>query len=231
MRRRWIKNLWRLLVIATMVGCVLTAPGCIFFGWAGHVVAGGETVTAQYKPQDRLTLVLVDDPSHQLEDPTMAGRIASSIGRELKKNKIITEFVSDVEVARVATRQGEKFAAMPLDQLGRAVGAAQVLHVHVTQYHHRPVGGLWEGSAWLRVKIFDVENRQRLFPMPPATGASDGDRDMPVNAFRRYSYRSDHARAIRQTLSNKFADHISLTVAQVFFTHQPPRDLEVEQIN
>ena len=127
MRRRWIKNLWRLLVIATMVGCVLTAPGCIFFGWAGHVVAGGETVTAQYKPQDRLTLVLVDDPSRQLEDPTMAGRIASSIGRELKKNKIITEFVSDVEVARVATRQGEKFAAMPLDQLGRAVGASWVV--------------------------------------------------------------------------------------------------------
>jgi hypothetical protein len=149
--------------------CCLTAS-CNIVAPAAYVVLGEGKVPAAYEPQDRPTVVFVDDRQNVI--PLNASRIrreiADKVSTDLLEQEVLTEVIAARDAMSVVRNRDREGQLMPIDTIGEAVGAEQIIYIEMLSFKGSPDGYSPRPSAACRIKMIDVPNRARLFPPPTA---------------------------------------------------------------
>ena len=148
--------------------CCLTAS-CNIVAPAAYLTVGQDKVPAAYEPQDRPTVVFVDDRQNVI--PMNASRvrreIADKVGTDLLEKEVLTEVIAAQDAMAVVRNRDREGQLMSIDTIGEAVGAEQVIYIEMISFRGSPDGYSPRPSAACRLKMIDVPNRTRLFPPPP----------------------------------------------------------------
>ena len=155
---------------AVLLGAAVVSGGCNYLAWVVQLVP--QKTKAAFLLEDRPTLVLVEDPKRAFDDPMIATRISHEITDALAEAKAVSQLIDPSKVDSLIASLGDDYQRVGVDQIGEAVGAQQVVHVHVDWALLYPQPGLYRPAAAVEVKVIDVVGRQRLFP---AAGVPGGD--------------------------------------------------------
>ena len=212
----------RELLTLALALLILAAAGCEGASFITEAVMG-RTVKAVYKIEDRPTLVLVDDPRMLLGDRALAMQVASNIGFALEQEKVVTTIVPLEELMKLQASLGDDFPNTPVSRIGRELGAAQVIHVHIEaiEFGHDP--GMLKPVATTQVKLIESEGGKRLFPVVIEGEAA------PVVALGAPGYAVKTELWFRQqedersipAIRRKLAEHIARDVGRLFHDYKP----------
>jgi hypothetical protein len=151
------------------VACVLMAS-CNILSPAAYLAFGQSKAPALYEPEDRPTVVFVDDRNNAI--PMNATRIrreiADKVSTGLMEQEVITDMISSRDAMVMARNRDREGHLMSIDAIGAAVGAEQVIYVEMTSFRGSSDGYSPRPVAGCRIKVIDVPNRARLFPGPDA---------------------------------------------------------------
>jgi hypothetical protein len=149
--------------------CCLTAS-CNIVAPAAYIAIGQGKVPAAYEPQDRPTVVFVDDRQNVI--PLNASRIrreiADKVSTDLLEREVLTDVIDARDAMSVVRNRDREGQLMSIDTIGAAVGAQQIIYIEMLSFRGSPDGYSPKPSAACRLKMIDVPNRTRLFPPPTA---------------------------------------------------------------
>lgn len=213
---------------ALLLTAALASAGCE--GFAFLAALGGETVPAMYELQDRPTLIMVEDPHNALGDASLNRLIASHADHHLRDHEVLSEpAVPQGELAALAERLGDAYARTPIDEVGQALEAEQVIHVLIDSVSLQAAPGVYRPTVTAEVRVIDAVESRRLFPA--SRRVEDPDSRPPGHPIRtQLTYRTDEteARALEVSLKRALAERLGEDVAQVFYKHK--RALSGEQL-
>ncbi len=209
---------WRSALLAPFLSLITAAAGCVPMGY----LASGfdaQQVPARYSLADRPTLVLVDDPAGRFRIPGASAVAAGRIGFDLRERGVLAHVVDQQEVADLTTELGERYGRTPVDAVGRALGAEQVIYVYVDMVSLHQEPGMLRPQAQVYVKVIDAAASRRLFPSSEAdTGALDRGY-LVAAALPPRTQLADHRTQVPATLTD-LADRTGAEVARLFYKHR-----------
>ena len=151
--------------------CLLTG-GCNVIGAVGGQLAGPPTVKARYTPPREPMLVLVENYHNPAATRLDAQRLGLRLTEELANWKI-APVIDPGHLESVKAR--EDFAKMPIEQVGRAARARQVLYVNLREFGTSTTVGAdaTKGRAEMHVRVVDAATGRTRWP-------TDAPRGYPV---------------------------------------------------
>jgi hypothetical protein len=202
---RWIQASLILSAIALMSGC--DAGGAAMYQFFG-----ADAVPAQYVPPKQPTLVLVENYRIPGGDESDDDLIAQEVGDELKEHKVVPLVDLD-KLVMIRDSDPEKFRARSILDLGRAVGAGQVVYVDVTECQVQTDSSLSAiaGKVAVRVRVVDVASGETRWPLDSAQGHPISI-EIPFNRAD-----PDKADSMHAELIAKLSD----SIAKLFYSWQP----------
>ncbi len=201
---------------------ILAAAGCEGASFLTEAVMG-RTEKAKFKIDDRPTLVLVDDPRMLLGDRALAMQVASNIGFALQQEEVVTTIVPLEDLMKLQATLGDDFPNTPVSRIGRELGAAQVIHVHIESIDFGRDPGMIKPIAVTQVKLIESEGGARLFPVivegEAAPVVALGAPGYPVKTELWFRQQEDE-RSI-PAIRRKLAEHIARDVGRLFHDWKP----------
>lgn len=176
---------------------------------------------ALYELPQRPTLVLVDDPlgpEGGLGDPQLAFDVAVSASTDLVGNDAVDVVIDQKMVADLAVELGVDYYKLGVVNVGRRVGAAQVIHVQIKAVNYVMEPLLFRPTALVHVRVLDCDpkaERTVMFPPPPP----DGTGIYPLTVEMRYRVSEDGTGRDAALLRKALADRIGIDVAKMFYKH------------
>jgi hypothetical protein len=175
-------------VVAAVLGALVS--GCGGLSAVAYKVVGDPKTPAEYKPAaDKATLVLVENfknPDQYRVESTLLERDIAAKLRENKAAKVVPgEKLEDLRSA-----DGAGYRKMKVNEVGKAVGAKQVIYVNLSKFSTESAIGSTEmaGKAEALVRVIDVESGRVLWPSDNSAG-------------REVKYETKHEEAV------DFSDH------------------------
>ncbi|MEM6332545.1 MAG: hypothetical protein AAF823_04315 [Planctomycetota bacterium] len=208
-----------LLVIAVnLAGCEGLA--------AAAVVMRDTDIRAVYKLPDRSLAVVVDDPKNQLRDPNATGRVVSNATYYLHLNRSKAGLSADTEIFGVSDlrelqRQTgvDAFAQMPIDAIGRELGADQVIYAEVLSAGARVAGDLYRPNATIEVKIVNSKDGRRIWPNPGGDLTRPGPGHLKAIELE-FESSKIRDRSVEFELMRRLAEEVGKEIAQLFYKHR-----------
>jgi hypothetical protein len=199
---------------------LLLLPGCSIIGAVADKAVGSMPQPAIYVPDKTQSMVVVaENYSNPADSDVETEQLARFIYTTLCDNKVSPQ-IDPALVIDLRSQDPQKFHAMTVPQIGRAVGAKQVLYVNITQESlSEPIGGeMVHGECTARVKVIDASNGQIRWPPEQAQGfpITVQTPDMKPSG---QSGDSDEA-IVREALQRDIAEKIS----RLFYAHEPDDD-------
>lgn len=205
-RRALILGLLLLPLVVPQAGCV----GLAFIHQAFNT-----TTDAEYTLEDRPTLVLVEDSSKALIDSNLPSYIAGLISGALIQNEVVKKTIPTERVTEYATKLGDVYRNTPLDQIGRDLGAAQVIYVNVTRAELNADPGIVKPVAVAEVRVVDTAKGTRLWPVAPVV-----NRTIKVELKPR-PLSSENDRGEILVLRREVAQRLARDVGRLFYEFTP----------
>ncbi len=206
----------------TLVALAITlfvATGCETVGYVADVIAGEQNIPAAYEPQERATLVLVEDPLGKLPTPDLAPRIAGRVSDHLTDQQVVSQIIPTTVLNRFITQTPDYHTHpenWPIDKIGRQVGAEQVIYIVVQSFQLSEDNAIYRPVAEVRVKVVDVASGKRLFPTHTTAG-------YPVVTRQFYRSMEGSSGTTDNIVSRQLADQLAAEVAKLFYEHTPPQ--------
>jgi hypothetical protein len=225
------KRLKQFGLLACLLITMLSLAGCEAFAFFTQVISPEKT-PAVFDLPVRRTVILVDDTSNQLGDPTHTGVIAQRMLFDFVQSKKLTQeqtvsyrFVRDLE-----GKLGTEFERTPVDQIGRELGADQVIHVNIDYVQMSVQPGIIEPKAIVTLKVIDVNKAIRLFPEPSPVTDIDG----LETSKRGYRITVELPRVVmmeidsgtQNLLFRTLSEQIGYTASRVFYKHPAEEDAQ-----
>lgn len=227
-RNRRGRKMCRLAAAILLALVPATMSGCEVFGFMAYVFKSTK-VEALYKLTDRPTLVLVDDPNDRFSNPTMTDLVAAEVGYNLQEESVtgLQNIVEPRGLHEMASRLGSDYARVPIDRVGRELGAQQVIHILIASVNLIEEPGLMRPTATVQVKVIDCGESKRLFPQPAAEDFGQTHYTLTVK-LRHRSSPIDGRDGLRM-VEPMLAKRIARDVARLFHRYTPrqpgqPRD-------
>lgn len=148
--------------------CLFTG-GCNVIGAVGGQLGGPQKVKARYTPPRELMLVLVENYHNPAATRLDAQRLGLRLTEELGRWKV----APTVDAGTLESlRAREDFSKMPVEQVGRAAGARQVLYVNLREFAtSTTVGGdATQGRAEMHVRVVDAATGRTRWPTDASRG-------------------------------------------------------------
>lgn len=184
-----------------------------------------DRIPAQHQLAQTPVLILVDDPQYKLGDPSLASLAAAWAGDGIRKNVSKTPVIAQQKLQDLAQSKGDGFASMPVDQVGAALGAGQVVYVSVESAGITGDIGLYRPQAVVRVNVIDVSTGKRVFPagVTDATSASQGVPQRGQRVEVKLHYTSSEQSPLGETavLMRTLAQEVGTAVGELFYKHHP----------
>lgn len=208
---RWIRTLATALEVAACCcigGCNIVAPVAV-------LVTPPPTIPAQYTLQDVPTVVFVDDRDNMVNPSSLRRVIADSASSEILDEKLVSMTISPQDAMLIASRSDRNNALMNIEEIGKAVGAHQVIYVKITQFAATEDGYTPVPIAAASVKVIDVVNHARVFP------GSDMAEGYPVRCTGKPVDPTMYAtRNTRLQIYESLSAQLGSEIAKVFYKHE-----------
>jgi len=153
-------------VLAVAASCLLLA-GCNILGPAYAILAGPPKQDARYVlPEDRVTVVFVDDPNEvlQLRKRALLRRIGErSTDVILQEKELVARMIRPADPLALAASADRAQALLPVAEIGSRVGAEVLIYVEMLALQEF-VNGEPRPTASARVQVLDIEARTVLWP-------------------------------------------------------------------
>lgn len=210
--------------------CLLLAlfasVGCEAIGMVATAIVP-PSVPASFVIVDRPTLIMVDDRKGLLRDPQLAMLAAAHANEILRAEEAVTTLIPTDQLSALASELGEKYSQTSPYEIGRRLGAKQVILVNLFAASISPEPGILKPSANVGIKLFDVDSNERMFPPSPnATGRPDPPETegffMHKVALKVKTSEANPSR-IDALARRKLAEEIGLRVALLFTEHDPTK--------
>lgn len=165
----------RNLVIGNVLGVLLLAAGgCVIAGYAASIY-GDPPIPAAYIPAKVPMLVIVKDPP----DPSGTKIEADTVGREIEEQITrhdIAPLVPSAKVDEFRRTTLSGFGSLPPAQVGKAVGAEQVLYITIlsSSIDSGSARDMLKGNISTSVCVIDVQSGKMLWPTDGSSGAAVG---------------------------------------------------------
>ena len=174
------------LPAAALLGALALMPclsGCAMIGAMAYKMSPDVTVPARYVPKKEPMVVIARTSQNAGGAALEAERLGRYVTEDLKDHKIgpmldpsaLTQFQSrraggSVWAAAVTTAPAAR--PMTLAELGRAVGAKQILYVDLTAFSVESALGtdMVKGQAEARVRVIDADTGQTRWPTDTTQG-------------------------------------------------------------
>jgi len=148
------------LVAAVPVGCNIISP-------IAYIIGGLPKVDAEYEFEERTTTIFVDDRANVI-GPNARGirlKIADQITQDLIEHDVLKPemIISPRDTLGLVMAKDRYSDRMPIDVIGREVGAEQILYIEMFAFGQARDGTPKPATA-CRVRVIDVTNRVRLYP-------------------------------------------------------------------
>ncbi|MCH2142304.1 MAG: hypothetical protein MK077_04830 [Phycisphaerales bacterium] len=167
-------NLYFLARCFCLLLLLLTAGSCNIAQAVDAVTRPDPEIKAKYEISDRTTVVIVDDPGSHVNPVRLRREIASSATEKLLQRRAISDMIDPRDAFQVARKLDKPGDPVSLDDIGRAVGASQLIYIEVIGFGIQQGPRGLQPRADLRVKLIDVDGRRRLFPADDGSGGSFG---------------------------------------------------------
>ncbi len=202
-------------VLLGVVAC--SAAGCYAAGTLAHLAFGPPAVDAEYEPQKRPTLVLVED----FQDPDAPAAdgdvVARAVGERLHDHADL-DVVDPDKLVPLRTEQAGAFHNMSIPAVGRTVGADQVVYINLVENETSadPTGAAIHATATARVRIVDAKTGTVLWPAGQPRGKE-------LTAKMEYD-RADSAQG--EGMRGEMLSQLSDSIAKLFYTWKPETEKE-----
>jgi hypothetical protein len=191
-----------------LAGCNIVAP-------AYAIASGPAKKPAEFILEDRPTLVFVDDRSNVMSRRNLRRQIADRISEDLMVHHAVTQTISPRDGMAVANEETHG-KPMPIDAIGRAVGAEQVIYIEMQAFALSADGTTPMPKARCAVKVIDVANRMKLFP-----GEFGDDARMIDVAAGPVSTQLYQSTATLRQVEDILADKVGTELATLFYESSP----------
>ena len=192
--------------------------GCQIAGIVADKVSP-PTVEAMYVPGKTTQLLVIAENYRQpTQSASDADRVAKLVGDELAKEEVAL-IVSREKLSLVKDMRPAEYAKMSVVDLGKAVGAQQVLYIDLSGIGvgAQPGSDVLKGIAQATVKVIDISSGEVVFPQDVAEG-------VPVT-FETPIYHAS-PRATPDAVRAQAILGLSAKIGRLFHSYHP-RDLEV----
>ena len=194
----------------SMHGCNIVTP-------IAYLALGTGNVEAEYVLPDVPTVVFIDDRANVVNPVSLRRVIADKVSQDLMTEKVLTMTISPQDAMAVAKQQERANEIMSIEDIGKAVGAKQVIYVQMMQFKDTPDGTTPRPVGMCQVKVIDVESRQRTYP---AKEAKEPTRTVQVSG-RPVDPETYRTRTGRVSVFNELALTMGRDVGRLFYKHEP----------
>jgi hypothetical protein len=183
-----------------------------------YVIQGPQKRPAQFTlPEDRKLVVFVDDRENVVSRLQLRAQLADDVGSRIQQEELVREVVSGRELIAYVRRVETASRRVPIDELGKVVGADLVLYVEMDAFTLSADGASATPVASAYVKVVDLKEKRRIFPPdgddPRGFPVSSELKNMDVEMYRTSAAR----RKAEDLLERQFAEE----VARIFYEHDP----------
>ena len=205
-------------IAAALAAAALLAGGCNMAVPALYVIQGPQKRPAQFTlPEDRKLVVFVDDRENVVSRLQLRAQLADDVGSRIQQEELVREVVSGRELIAYVRRVETASRRVPIDELGKVVGADLVLYVEMDAFTLSADGASATPVASAYVKVVDLKEKRRIFPAdgddPRGFPVSSEVKNMDVEMYRTSAAR----RKAEDLLERQFAEE----VARIFYEHDP----------
>jgi hypothetical protein len=210
-----------LAAIALAVTAALTLTACNILAPAAYFLGGTGKVDAEYELNEYKTVVFVDDRGNVIASnaPALRLAIADQLVDELIDNKALPAgLILDPRDAQGLVRSRDRHGELlPIDEIGRLVGADQIIYIEMIQFALTPDGVTPTPTAACRMRVIDVANRKRLFPDPEDTQQPFRQVSTKLQAVDPQLFES---RASRVGVYKTMAAKLGRDLGKIFYRHE-----------
>ncbi|MGA2441904.1 MAG: hypothetical protein ABSH08_13175 [Tepidisphaeraceae bacterium] len=217
--RKTAARSFRVVMLAGALGAL---AGCQL----GGVVADKAitpTVNAKYVPNKKDSmLVLVESYNLSLDSGIESQHMALTLGRSLRDDKIATT-IDPQNLERLRDADPDQYRKMSIAEIGRRVGARQVLYVHIwrAEIVKPPGSGQMRGHIEAIVKVVDS-----------ATGDTRWPTDASSEAVQiTTAWIPDSSGTTDADLRARMADQMAQDIGRLFHDYHPDEDEPAPKIN
>lgn len=192
-------------------GCGMTAGQALY--WTG--LFAGAKVEPEHTLEDRVLLILVDDPNERVHWPQTMTYLAESLRRQLLDNEVVSDVLAADTIYRLRAAHAD-FNTRGCREIGRMAGADRVLWLEIRDFYARQEISDIDVAARLAVtvKVIDASKdkdgtKVRVWPVHP-----NGRRisaDLTAGQVTR-------AKGV-DTIAHLLADQVADKVAKLFYKH------------
>jgi len=144
--------------------------------------------------------------------------VGVSASTDLVDNEAVEVVIDQNKVADLAVELGGDYYKLGVVNVGRRLGAAQVIHVQIKAVSYVMEPMLYRPTALVHVRVLDCDpNAERKVMFPPPPPASNGV--YPLTVEMRYRVSEDTSGRDAAALRKMLADRIGIDVAKVFYKH------------
>lgn len=217
MKHNW-PNRFAVCGLALIVLALLPLASCNIVGPAAYLIEGPPTVDPVHDLADVPTIVFVDDRNNVVNPVSLRKRIADQVLEDLMVKKILSQSnaLSTLDAMGLAAQRDRANEVLSIEEVGKSVGARQVIYVKMEQFQDTPDGFTPRPMASGRVKVIDVEQRKRLFPREDALEPSHPFQTMT----REVDPASYSTRSGRLKIFEALAQETGASVAKLFYKHE-----------
>jgi hypothetical protein len=190
--------------------------GCNLVGAVAAKTLGNTRVKPEYTfPPQEPVLVLCESYGRANDLQPAADELANELAEELKEHKVATLVDGERLLALRGDHAGE-FAHMKIPDVGRALGATQVLYVDLRQCDVNGIPGanVINGKVEANVRVVDVATGQTKWP---STGEGQ-----TVRADTNYV--RNEARQTPLAVRNQMLEELAFSIGRLFYEYEPEYD-------
>ncbi|MCP4759551.1 MAG: hypothetical protein GY894_03715 [Planctomycetes bacterium] len=196
-----------------VLGLVVSASivsGCNIAGAVDALTRPDPVVEAQYELAAKPTVILFDDYRSSIVTPVRLRRdIAEEATIVLMENLDSQDMISPLDAMRLAQKLDKPGKQAAIHEIGKGVGAEQVIYVTPARFSIPAIAGTADPTAAFRVKVIDVETKARVWPDDDAGGATGWPIQVALSRDEAMSLSSDGRGAVSRALATKSGDEIA----------------------
>ena len=204
-------------VLALGLGITLAGVGggCAAVGVAAYMLEPPKKSVAKYTPTTRPMAVVVENARQKGSAGLIRDQMSGFLVAELREHKV-AEMIENHRVYDLRYADVKAFRAMSVDEIGRRVGADQVLYIDLVQADVADVteGTMMRGSLIAMVRLVDSKSGEVLWPEASEEGFA-----LVVETPLQTQMDRTNVEAMREGLARSAAG----TIAKLFYTYNLPR--------
>jgi len=218
MQFRWKSSVLSALVFVVLAVCT---SGCNVFGALAYKMNGPDAVKAEYVPPHEPILVLAESYGQANDLQPYADQLAVLVRKDLKAHDV-GPIVDDTKLLELRSDKSREFDKMKIPDVGRAVGAKQVVYIDLREcsFESNPGSDMFQGSIDARVRVVDVSTGITRWP--------DVGGGKPFHA--KTDYVRQDARDTPLAVRNMMLEDLAGAISRKFYDTKPDSGLRSNAI-